>query len=127
MPSPHRHGVLIVDDHEDLAEAVAGLLDCEGFEARVASRAAAGLQILREGFRPCLILLDVMMPEMSGETFLVEQRHDPELATIPVALFTGVANPKTVAALLGVAGCFPKPLIEPMAVVRFVERICPGR
>jgi CheY-like chemotaxis protein len=124
MPSPHRHAILLIEDHDDLREAVAGLLEVEGIEVRAVSGGANGLQALRAGFRPCLILLDVMMPQMTGTDFLIEMRRHPELAAIPVALFTGIANPRTLGALLGVAAVFPKPLLDPMEVVRFVKRQC---
>jgi CheY-like chemotaxis protein len=44
---------------------------------------------LRGGFRPCLVVLDMAMPEMDGYSFRRAQLADPELVNIPVAVVSG--------------------------------------
>jgi CheY-like chemotaxis protein len=61
--------VLIVDDSEDLQDALRDLLTCEGFEVASALNGERGLNLVRER-RPDVILLDMMMPEVDGLEFL---------------------------------------------------------
>jgi CheY-like chemotaxis protein len=64
----------------------------------------------QEKLRPDLILLDIMMPDMDGRTFRTEQRKDPEIASIPILVFTAYGSPKDVAQQLQAAGFLNKPL-----------------
>jgi response regulator RpfG family c-di-GMP phosphodiesterase len=50
------------------------------------------------------------MPVMDGVTFRKEQQHDPELARLPVVLYSGVADPAQHATALGIPHYFKKPL-----------------
>ncbi len=79
--------VLVVDDDRDIRELLVELLASEGYE--VAS-AADGRRALAEAraHRPDVILLDLMMPVMSGWEFRQEQLRDPGLADIPVVVVT---------------------------------------
>jgi CheY-like chemotaxis protein len=102
--------VLIVDDNDDIREALALLLEARGFPTICADNGATALDLLRNGrVDPCLILLDLSMPVMDGATFRREQQHDPELSRLPVVLYSGVADPRA-AATLDVAHYFMKPL-----------------
>ena len=80
---------LIVEDDRDMREGLAMILDAEGIEARTAAHGAGGLALLAEGWRPDVILLDLMMPVMNGTQFRQAQLADPALADIPVVVVTG--------------------------------------
>ena len=81
--------VLIVDDDADIREALADLLVERGFSVVTASHGAEALTLLRfMNAPPSIILLDIMMPVMDGYGFLAEQRLDPQLSGIPVAIIT---------------------------------------
>lgn len=80
--------VLIVDDDLDLLDAVAELLELEGFHAIRTSAAEDALQKLRGGLSPDVILLDLMMPGMNGWGFRAAQLADPTLSRIPVVVMT---------------------------------------
>ena len=73
--------------------------------------------------RPCVILLDLMMPIMDGPTFRAEQLKDPGLSAIPVAIITGAG--KGAANELGVQEVLLKPL-EIGDVLAVVGRFCTG-
>ena len=79
--------MLVVDDDRDIRELLVELLASEGYA--VAS-AADGRRALAEAraTRPDVILLDLMMPVMSGWEFREAQLRDPELAGIPVVVVT---------------------------------------
>ena len=82
-----RRRVLIVDDDETIRGFLIELLADEGYESRVASNGAEGLQILRD-WRPDAIMLDVMMPVMDGWTFRQAQRALPGAAAVPVIVLS---------------------------------------
>jgi CheY-like chemotaxis protein len=103
--------VLIVDDDADIRESIGGALEDEGYRVAGASNGKEALRLLKAASpRPGLILLDMMMPEMDGWAFRAEQRKDPELAGIPVLVFTAYGSPKDVARQLQAAGFVRKPL-----------------
>ena len=84
----HRHTVLIVEDDYDTREGLVLLVQTEGLEAVPAANGREALDQLKSGLRPCIILLDLAMPEMDGYAFRREQLADPDLASIPVAVAT---------------------------------------
>lgn len=75
--------VLIVDDHQTNQEFLASLLQNVGLRTRVASDGLAALQAAKAD-RPDLILMDLHMPNMSGEEATRELRQDPAMRDIPV-------------------------------------------
>jgi chemosensory pili system protein ChpA (sensor histidine kinase/response regulator) len=81
--------ILIVDDAPVGREALAKWLQREGFQTATARNGAEGLVRLKES-KPDLILLDHMMPEVDGLTFLAGIRRFPKWKTIPVIMMTGI-------------------------------------
>jgi CheY-like chemotaxis protein len=110
-PPVARGPVLIVDDEPDVHMLLADLLQREGYDVAVASDGAAALTYLREtDVLPCLILLDLVMPNVDGWAF-IEQRHaDPRLAAIPVVLISGQVATRETSRSLGLAGYIEKPI-----------------
>lgn len=89
--------ILLVDDDQDVRETFAEILEDDGFEVRVAADGRQAMTLLAT-VRPCLILLDWMMPVMSGEQVLAAIRADASLAKIPLMVLTA-SHPKEVAAM----------------------------
>ena len=117
--------VLVVEDHDDTREMVAALLKAEGFTVITAENGQRGLErLMRE--RPCLVLLDLMMPVMTGWEFRRVQLSlpDSELAAVPVLLLTAVPDAEKVAAQLDAADVIPKP-VDFERLVETVRRHCP--
>ena len=85
---------LVVDDDEDTREATAMLLESEGIEA-IGAEPLEALELLRGGYRPNVIVLDLVMPDISGRTFRARLKLDPELRNVPVVLCT--ASPQLAA------------------------------
>ena len=81
--------VLIVDDDDDIREALAMVLADEGYRAEVAADGILALEHLRTHDAPDLILLDLMMPRLDGEEVLAQIRSDPRLARVPVVVLSG--------------------------------------
>lgn len=76
--------IFVVDDDRDIREDLGELLREEGFNVEAAWNGAEALNRLLAGFRPDVIILDIMMPVMDGNTFRGELKQRPELASIPV-------------------------------------------
>jgi CheY-like chemotaxis protein len=83
--------VLVVEDHDDIREVVRQFLKLGGFQVSTAVNGQDALEQIDAGLRPCLILLDVMMPVMDGVTFAERLRALPDrvLADTPIVLLTG--------------------------------------
>jgi CheY-like chemotaxis protein len=83
--------ILVVDDTALARESVAKLLEYEGFKT---IRAANGKQAYATLYiqKPDLVLLDLMMPEMDGITFLRMIRRNPRWEHIPVIVLTGLRD-----------------------------------
>jgi two-component system, OmpR family, phosphate regulon response regulator PhoB len=87
MPPPARSRVLVVEDEDNIATALEFLLLREGYgHDRVASGADA-LPRIRDT-RPDLVLLDVMLPVVSGYDICAGIRTDPELSAVKVLMMT---------------------------------------
>jgi CheY-like chemotaxis protein len=80
--------VIIVDDDTAVRAAICDVLHEVGYAVAAFENGRTALEYLRDGNRPSLILLDLMMPVMDGWAFLCEKREDPRLAAIPVAVLS---------------------------------------
>jgi CheY-like chemotaxis protein len=117
----NRRTVLLVEDDPDLREVIAEILSEDLFPVVQAAQGAEALEILRTSTElPGMILLDLMMPVMSGGQFRAVQREDPRLAAIPVVVMSAVTDGPVKAAALQPAAFLPKPADrdEVLAVVR---------
>lgn len=117
--------ILVVDDDPDIRDIVADILAGEGYRAHGAENGLHALRMLREeGLRPDLILLDMMMPELDGWGFRAEQQRDPELASIPVVVFTAHELPSHTAEQMQAAAFLKKP-VRLAQLLDAVRRVCP--
>jgi CheY-like chemotaxis protein len=84
-----RHVILIVDDDHDLRESLREILEAEGFETIGASNGKEALDLLQSGQPlPRVILVDIMMPVMTGLEMVDRLRRVGPLASTPVVLMT---------------------------------------
>src|SRR5262249_61162928 len=79
--------ILIVDDDEDILLIVQTILASAGFSAFTARNGREGVDLARD-LVPDLILLDVMMPELSGWEVCTTLKNGPETRGIPIAMLT---------------------------------------
>src|SRR5947209_2005528 len=113
------HAVLLVEDDSVLAETTRALLEWEGYRVRIACNGKEALEAMRER-KPCIVLLDLMMPIMSGWEFLDQLRQDPQVGQVPVVVISAVADK----APEGVVAVLRKPF-EMSALLQLVETHCP--
>jgi CheY-like chemotaxis protein len=115
--------VYVVDDDQEIREILAELLAEEGYRVITATDGRDALDKLRQHVeKPCVILLDLMMPIMSGNQFYVEQQADPALASIPVVVISADGNVRKEAAQFG--GEYLAKPIRIETVLHAVERHC---
>jgi len=81
--------VLVVDDEPFVRQALVEMLTSSGFPVVAASDGSVAIELLRQGLRPSLILLDLSMPKMDGRAFRIEQTRDPTLREIATVVLTG--------------------------------------
>src|SRR3954454_13542694 len=84
----HNGAILIVEDDDDIREAMAVFLQGEGYETAEAANGHEALRLLRSPTQFCLVLLDLYMPIMNGWEFREEQLRDPTIADVPVIIVT---------------------------------------
>ena len=103
--------LLIVEDDRDIRMDLADFLDSEGFQVLQAVNGREALEVLRNSNPiPDLILLDLMMPEMNGETFRREQLKDPRIKGIPTIVISADLFAFPTMRELGVQHCLRKPI-----------------
>lgn len=101
--------VLIVDDDRDIRETMALLLEDCGHRVLCAANGEEALRMLQRGPRPDLVLLDLMMPVMTGWELRERMLRDPVLAKIPTVVISGDTRAVQRAAELHVDGFIAKP------------------
>ena len=101
--------VLVVEDHADLREMLAVLLESEGFAVQTARNGAEALLCLNDA-RPAVILLDLMMPVMTGDEFREKQLADPRFKDVPVICMTAAHDGQDRARRLHADAYFQKPV-----------------
>lgn len=85
--------VLHVDDEPDIREVAAFALEMDpDMTVRSAASGPEAIELLRQGFAPDVVLLDVMMPELDGPGTLVQLRQLPDHADTPVIFMTARAQ-----------------------------------
>jgi CheY-like chemotaxis protein len=116
--------ILVVDDDAAIREALTLVLEDEGYTVRSAANGRDALQLLRANeVQPQVILLDLMMPVMSGWDFRAEQQRDPTLAAIPVVVLSADRSLQTKAAMVQAQGYLAKP-VDISVLIDMVSRYC---
>ena len=118
----HRYQILVVEDDERLLAAMVSLLKLVGYTALGVPNGYAALQQLRSEQTPCLIILDLMMPEMDGWQFRKRQLEDPKLAAVPVIVCSAHGTSEDVAPLR-VQHYVEKPL-DVQALLHLIATCC---
>src|SRR5258705_4304074 len=120
--------VLIVEDDPDTREMLTTLLRLKGFHTVAAEDGLEALHLLRTVRHrapevPCLVLLDLKMPRLGGSEFRRAQLGDPTVASVPVAVMSGIADLESHAQALGAVASVSKP-IDCDVLMDVVRRYC---
>lgn len=84
--------VLIIEDEEDAAELFAEMMRVSGFRVLKTSSSTPAIAMMTSE-KPDVIILDIMMPEISGLDILRQMRREPQLANIPVVVVSAKSMP----------------------------------
>src|SRR5215208_4828104 len=91
MTSPEKT-VLIIEDESDAAELFAEMMRVSGFRVLKTSSSTPAITLITTE-KPDLIILDIMMPEVSGLDILRQMRGDPALVSVPVVVVSAKSMP----------------------------------
>lgn len=80
--------VLVVDDEIDIRESLRDALKDEGYDVHLATNGQEALDLLPQLPRPCAVILDILMPVMSGADAFRTIRSTPSLADVPILIST---------------------------------------
>jgi len=112
--------ILVVEDDDDIRNAIVDLLETEGYSTESAVNGKDALDKLDVIPKPCLVLLDMMMPIMNGREFLDTVMKNSHLAPIPVLIVSAVADKTNTEGSVG----FLKKPIDIEVVLKVVGQYC---
>src|SRR5262245_44185341 len=114
--------VLIVEDDQIVANIYRNKFAVDGFQVEVALDGHAGLELVRQ-FRPDAIILDLMLPRMSGVDFMKHVRAQPDFHSVPIIVFsnTYLTNMVQEAWKAGATKCLSKANCTPRQVIEVVR------
>jgi len=113
--------VLVVDDDEAVRNFIASLLSEEGYLVRSAGDAYQAMDEV-SAEPPGLLLLDLMMPGVSGTEFLARLRRDTRGQDLPVILISAHPRLREIAQDLHVEAAIPKPF-EITSLLQYVSQV----
>jgi CheY-like chemotaxis protein len=113
--------VLVVDDYLPVAEALTRLLRLRRYRVVSAYDGLDAMEMIQAGLRPAVIVLDLRMPILDGRAFRSMLLADPELAGIPVIVYSVDAWNEV---LPQVAGYVPKGLVDPEVLLQIIKIAC---
>jgi CheY-like chemotaxis protein len=116
--------VFIIEDDEIVAEIYKSKLEAEGYEVRVAFSGEDGFESIRT-LKPDLLLLDMMLPGLSGADLLMLLRARQEFRSLPIVAFTGSDSPEIIAEAeqLGATKVLSKGAYSPGEIVARITEI----
>jgi CheY-like chemotaxis protein len=115
--------ILLVEDEKLMIDLLQRKLTKEGYEISVAQNGEEGLKKMKE-IKPDLVLLDIIMPKMSGLEVMEEMQKDKELRAIPVIVISNSGQPVEIdkAQKLGAKDWLIKTEFDPQEVVDKVKK-----
>jgi CheY-like chemotaxis protein len=115
--------VLVIDDEQDIRDALAEFLQDEGYTVAQAENGQRALDYLSANPHPSLILVDYMMPIMGGAEFCQKLRADPALKAIPAALISAALISDEQIKSMNLEEHLHKPL-EIESLLQVIEKYC---
>ena len=95
--SPSRKCILVIDDEPDTADMFAEMMQLSGYRVLVSYGGVQALRLVARE-KPELVMLDMMMPDVSGMDVLQFMRRDPRLEQIPVLVISAKSRPDDIQA-----------------------------
>lgn len=119
----HRHpSVLIVDDNDDVRDVLAFYVSREGYDVDTARDGAEALEKMRATC-PCIVVLDLAMPGMTGADFRFAQLADRDIKHVPVVVCSATIDIREASHRIGAVAFAEKP-IEAGALMAMIRAHC---
>jgi len=119
---PAAHAILLVEDDPAQGEPLALLLGARGYVVTVAASGMEALAVLAAGLRPCLLVVDLGLPDMHGLEFMRQHRRDGAVPAVPVILYSSHTDVAYHARQSGAAAGVEKPNLD--RLFHFVALLC---
>src|SRR5438876_10509323 len=121
------HKILIIEDDQVVANIYRNRFAVEGYQVEVAFDGQVGLELIRS-FRPDAVVLDLMIPRMTGVELMKKMRSEPELENIPVIVFsnTYLSDMLQEAWKAGATKCLSKSTCTPKQVLDLLRSLTNG-
>ena len=116
--------ILVVEDDPDIRECLQEAFEMIGYASHAACNGKEALELLENcELLPCLIILDLMMPIMTGHQFCDLKMANPKFASIPVVVVSADSNVAQKAARLGAHDSITKP-VDFAVLIKLTEKYC---
>ena len=112
--------ILVVDDDELIREALKELLEIKGYSVSTATTGQEALNLIDRPSNIGLIILDLMMPVMDGQTFINIQQKNGNPVKIPIVVLSGISDQVNIP---GVLKCLKKP-VDLQSLLKIIEQTC---
>src|SRR5471032_695627 len=114
--------ILIIEDNQIVANVYRNKLAVEGYQVEIVLDGESGLKLMRT-FKPDMIVLDLMLPKMTGVDVIKQIRSEPDFSTLPVIVFsnTYLTNLIQEAWKAGATKCLSKASCSPKEVLDLVR------
>lgn len=103
--------ILVADDDERIVQMLKVRLEGAGYQVVGVSDGKEAMEMSRRE-KPDLIVLDILMPNMDGYSFVRNMKSDEALSKIPVIIFSALGNMKSMLEMEGIKDFLTKPLEE---------------
>src|SRR5712691_11343136 len=119
--------VLIIEDDQIVANIYRNKFSQEGFQVEIALDGNVGLELVRS-FRPDAVVLDLMLPKLTGVELMKKIRSDPQFEQLPVIVFTNTYLTQMIqdAWKAGATKCLSKSNCAPKQVIDVVRSTLPN-
>lgn len=114
--------ILFVDDEKSLCEFVELILKKESYEVGIAYNGVEGLEKVR-AWKPDIIILDILMPEMDGYNMLKELRRIEEAKNIPVIIVTAKEKMEDLFKVEGIVDYIVKPFDKEALLAKILKAL----
>ena len=105
---------MLVEDDADTRELLLKVLEDGGYPVVTAADGQQAIDLLAQGLRPCIVIVDLAMPHVSGSELLKHMHTDPDLRTIPAVVVSGLPRDRinVVADAVLLKPCEPQTLLD---------------
>lgn len=115
------HYIIVVEDDVDIRDCLLGILTDAGYEVVAAGHGVEALALLERGMRPCLMVVDLLMPVMDGVELIERMRSDVRFESIPVVVLSAAS---AIAPPQGTRMLKKPPKYE--TLMAEVQKVCPN-